>query len=429
MIDGFGRGFTILIDEHTGRATIDRIILELAMRMPLIGVLKKGICGLKIRDIYIQGEIVHHIDLGNGKFSQQLDQQSRAALLNYIRYLQSKSYSTNPDEPLFPPYYGQSGQKTLMRHIKQHTNFRDFHVLRKEAVRFVQEQTKKTGVSHEKSIEVTANLLKKTTRAIRGAQQKRKINIQDADYHILKIFDEIPVWNDSDILSSRNIFSEKKIEIFKLIDEMTEDEKTRLKHRQNFLAQASERISAVTRKYAKKDYFVYDFKNDLDIDKMCSLLEDYLDNIKDTLDPEEREKFEKSKEENRNKKVKRESIKRSKEKSKSDDQEVSAHLSHDSSEENREDYHTIKDDHGTPDLIHRENIGNDSRAKKMRLYELARELDVENEEMIKHLNEIGIQVKSYSSTIDEAVVKKIRRKFRAKKEIIIEPPKLKKLVE
>jgi translation initiation factor IF-2 len=46
---------------------------------------------------------------------------------------------------------------------------------------------------------------------------------------------------------------------------------------------------------------------------------------------------------------------------------------------------------------------------KMRVYELAKELNISNKELIGKLNELGTEVKSHSSGVDDEVVEKVRQ--------------------
>ena len=60
----------------------------------------------------------------------------------------------------------------------------------------------------------------------------------------------------------------------------------------------------------------------------------------------------------------------------------------------------------------------------MRIYDLARELEVANKELMTALQAMGVAFKSHSSSIDDEAVAKIREKFskRAPKPQITEPP-------
>jgi translation initiation factor IF-2 len=57
---------------------------------------------------------------------------------------------------------------------------------------------------------------------------------------------------------------------------------------------------------------------------------------------------------------------------------------------------------------------------RYRVYEIAREFDLSSEALVKILLEIGIDVKSHMSSIDEAAVEKIREKFTLEKEVMKE---------
>jgi translation initiation factor IF-2 len=48
---------------------------------------------------------------------------------------------------------------------------------------------------------------------------------------------------------------------------------------------------------------------------------------------------------------------------------------------------------------------------KKRVYELAKELGIENKEMIARLEKLGISVKSHSSALEDAEVERIHREF------------------
>ena len=45
----------------------------------------------------------------------------------------------------------------------------------------------------------------------------------------------------------------------------------------------------------------------------------------------------------------------------------------------------------------------------MRIYDLARELKIANKDLMKALSDIGVSVKSHSSSIDEETVAKVKR--------------------
>ena len=53
---------------------------------------------------------------------------------------------------------------------------------------------------------------------------------------------------------------------------------------------------------------------------------------------------------------------------------------------------------------------------KMRVYELAKEFGIENKEFIAKLKNLGIAVKSHSSTLEDSEVERVRREFAAKGE-------------
>ena len=59
---------------------------------------------------------------------------------------------------------------------------------------------------------------------------------------------------------------------------------------------------------------------------------------------------------------------------------------------------------------------------KKRVYELAKELGLENKDLIAHLERIGITVKSHSSTLEDSDVERIKQELLAKepKQIIEE---------
>ena len=48
---------------------------------------------------------------------------------------------------------------------------------------------------------------------------------------------------------------------------------------------------------------------------------------------------------------------------------------------------------------------------KMRIYELARELKVENKDVINYAKKLGLEVKSHMSTIEGDILKKVKEKF------------------
>ena len=48
---------------------------------------------------------------------------------------------------------------------------------------------------------------------------------------------------------------------------------------------------------------------------------------------------------------------------------------------------------------------------KMRVYELARELNISSKEFVPRLEELGIAVKSHSSSLESGDVDRIRREF------------------
>ncbi|MDA2920896.1 translation initiation factor IF-2 N-terminal domain-containing protein, partial [Desulfobacterota bacterium AH_259_B03_O07] len=47
----------------------------------------------------------------------------------------------------------------------------------------------------------------------------------------------------------------------------------------------------------------------------------------------------------------------------------------------------------------------------IRLYEFSKELEVSNKEVIKIANQLGIPIKSHTSSVSEEDAKKIRKKF------------------
>ena len=60
---------------------------------------------------------------------------------------------------------------------------------------------------------------------------------------------------------------------------------------------------------------------------------------------------------------------------------------------------------------------------KVRVYELAKELQMSNKELVAKLQEMGYQVKSHSSTIEEFEVKDIRDRLAGKKSEVVAEPK------
>ena len=48
---------------------------------------------------------------------------------------------------------------------------------------------------------------------------------------------------------------------------------------------------------------------------------------------------------------------------------------------------------------------------KMRIYELARELKVENKDVINYAKKLGLEIKSHMSTIEGDILKKVKEKF------------------
>ena len=53
---------------------------------------------------------------------------------------------------------------------------------------------------------------------------------------------------------------------------------------------------------------------------------------------------------------------------------------------------------------------------KIRIYELARELNMTNKQLLEKLEELGIPVKSHMSSVEDAEVESIKDKIRGKKE-------------
>lgn len=49
---------------------------------------------------------------------------------------------------------------------------------------------------------------------------------------------------------------------------------------------------------------------------------------------------------------------------------------------------------------------------KKRVHELAKELNIESKEVIKKLNQIGIEVKSHMSTIEDKEIEAIKQLYR-----------------
>jgi len=48
---------------------------------------------------------------------------------------------------------------------------------------------------------------------------------------------------------------------------------------------------------------------------------------------------------------------------------------------------------------------------KTRVYELAKELGIDNRELIARLEKLGIAVKSHSSTLEDSDVDRVRKEF------------------
>ena len=48
---------------------------------------------------------------------------------------------------------------------------------------------------------------------------------------------------------------------------------------------------------------------------------------------------------------------------------------------------------------------------KIRVYELAKKLEISNKELIAGLNEMGVEVKSHSSSIDEELAERYAKRF------------------
>src|SRR3990172_12686194 len=50
---------------------------------------------------------------------------------------------------------------------------------------------------------------------------------------------------------------------------------------------------------------------------------------------------------------------------------------------------------------------------KTRVYELAKELGIENKDLIAHLGKLGIEVKSHSSALEDSDIERVKRLLRA----------------
>ena len=56
-----------------------------------------------------------------------------------------------------------------------------------------------------------------------------------------------------------------------------------------------------------------------------------------------------------------------------------------------------------------------NQLSKIKIYEIAKELDVDNKDVIKIAKKLGVKVASHLSSIDDADAKKIRDNFKRKK--------------
>lgn len=397
--------FEIIIQNDTGRAVIDRTILSQALKMYFWGIPKKRICELKLQDVYVSGKIVDKIDLGKGKFSDSLDDQSKTILLSYVTYLQS-NYPIKSDSPLFPNYHGSSGHKNLARHMKQFTNFRDFHQLRKSVEESFVDKLEKSGISREESVKAASNHFKRTTRGIKGTQPKARTGSDDVS-RMLRVLDEIVVWDEIDILSSRDKFGVQARKFFQIVDLMKEDEKKNLALKQVFLNNAAKRILEVTSPY-KTDEIPFNYiKNNPDIEQSWSMLLNYIDEVKKSLKPEQKKKFEIT--------IRRQDKLASTSKYDVIDGENGNIVKTPREVMSKSDHENTPKCLSTRKVVRKEI---DDISEKIRVYELSKELGVKNEQIVDHLQSIGVLVRSATSLVDVSIANKIRetlKKVRAEK--------------
>lgn len=390
--------FEIKIQDNTGKAAVDKIILTQALKMALLGVAMKTICELKVKDVYDQGEIVDEIDLGNGKVTKPLNQQFKTDLLDYIGYLQSIDHG-DPNSPLFPHYDGESGKKNLARHIKRFTNFRDFHDVRKSAEKSFQEKQKEAGASYKESINAAASYFGKTVRGIKGSQSTGKRISSENTPKTITLLDQIIVLNTVDILlmdKVRTILGE----YFTAIEtEFTEPEE-RLNVKTIFIETLIERVIIVMKEYNRDLSLIEKFRNQIDntqsVDDSWNILIAFIETMKEGLSKQEKKDLQvESGARDRIEKIQDEQSKKAEYKSKRAVREGATRKKHARDYQDQSIHNNLTSDN-TP---------------SMRVHRLAKELGIQNKLMLQYLEEAGIIGKSLLSKLDEIEVEIIREKI------------------
>src|SRR5215813_58376 len=61
-------------------------------------------------------------------------------------------------------------------------------------------------------------------------------------------------------------------------------------------------------------------------------------------------------------------------------------------------------------------------AKKLRVYELARELNLDNSEVIRELQHMGVPVTSHSNTVEDRLADTLRKRLRTEAVEVAAPP-------
>ena len=102
----------LLNDEKIAKskAEIDSDELNTVLNLALYFT-KKRICSLRIKDVYDGMDILPSIIPDENKPPRQTEEPLKTILMSYIKQLGQKTSPIEQDAPLFPLYFGESGEK------------------------------------------------------------------------------------------------------------------------------------------------------------------------------------------------------------------------------------------------------------------------------------------------------------------------------
>jgi hypothetical protein len=198
------------------KAKVDKVELNTALNLAYF-FSKKRICGLRIKDVYDGSNILSSIKPDADKPPRQTEDGLKDILRGHIGYLQTRQL-IDQDVPLFPGYFGNSGEKKLQRHISDYSIHRDFNALKKALIADQYNQPAQSGDNSSNQIKAIAGSTGKSERTIARSLNMtpkpstgsighvKKLRGNDPQQQFLLMLDSLVVLPKSQALDENEVF-------------------------------------------------------------------------------------------------------------------------------------------------------------------------------------------------------------------------------